>query len=354
MCDIVPGMVDEEAVAAASPDNRTAVRSPVIKDVAREAGVSPMTVSRSLGDGKGVRPEVREHVLEVAARIGYHRNENARSIRPGHTSGLIGVAITHIGNPYYGNVVLGIEDVVGAQGKRLLLGTTGEDPVREAQLVSDLIGRQVEGLIVVPSGGEAEHLRSQRLLRTPLVLASRLLDGVETDAVVVDDVGGAIAGVDAALDRGLRRIAYLGYAASTFTGERRFDGFRRALAQRGVPLDEALVRRDLHDIASARRAAGELLDLASPPDAIFCANNRSAVGALEEIGARREAGRTGLPTIVSFDRFELADLMPVPVVIIDHDGRELGRQAGRLLLERLAGAAPGEPQQVEIPAVVRG
>ncbi len=347
-------MTDEDAAVSAAPDGPPTSRSPVIKDVAREAGVSPMAVSRALGDGKGVRPEVREHVLEVAARLGYRRNENARSIRPGHTSGLIGVAITHINNPYYGNVVLGIEDAVGAVGKRILLGTTGEDPVREAQLVSDLMGRQVEGLIVVPSGGEAEHLRSPQLLRTPLVLASRQLEGIETDAVVVDDVGGAIAGVDAALDRGLHRIAYLGYAASTFTGERRFSGFRQALARRAVPLDDGLVRRDLHDIASARRAAGDLLDLPTPPDAIFCANNRSAVGALEEIGARRRKGRIELPAIVSFDRFELADLMPIPVVIIDHDGRELGRQAGQLLLERLAGTAPDGPRRVEIPAVVRG
>lgn len=346
-------MIDEGAAAGTAAGGRTAPRSPVIKDVAREAGVSPMAVSRALGDGKGVRPEVREHVLEVAARMGYHRNENARSIRPGHTSGLIGVAITHIGNPYYGNVVLGIEDVVSTYGKRLLLGTTGEDPAREAQLVSDLMGRQVEGLIVVPSGGDTEHLSSQRLLRTPLVLASRLLDGIETDAVVVDDIGGAIAGVDAALARGLDRIAYLGYAASTFTGERRFSGFRQALARHGIPLDERLVHRDLHDIASARRAAGDLLDLPTPPDAIFCANNRSAVGALEEVGARRKAGRAKLPAIVSFDSFELADLMPMPVVIVDHDGRELGRQAGRLLLERLTGAAPDGPQYVEIPAVVR-
>ena len=90
-------------------------------------GVSPMTVSRTLAGGKNVRPEVQDRVLEAVHELGYYRNENARSIRPGQASGLVGVAITNLGNPYYGNFALGVEEVAAQYGRRIVLGNTGED-----------------------------------------------------------------------------------------------------------------------------------------------------------------------------------------------------------------------------------
>ena len=98
-----------------------------------------------------------------------------------------------------------------------------------------------------------------------------------------------------------------------------------------------------------------LLDLADPPTAVFCANNRNAIGALKEIGARLKAVRHSvtLPAIVSFDNFELAEMMPVPVTVIDHDGRELGREAARMLFERLTGSGVAGPtRRIEIPTHV--
>src|SRR3954468_8871107 len=90
--------------------------APTVREVAQLAGVSPMTVSRTLSGGKNVRAEVQQRVFEAVATLGYHRNENARSIRPGHSSGLIGVAITNLGNPYYGQFALGVEEVVAQYG----------------------------------------------------------------------------------------------------------------------------------------------------------------------------------------------------------------------------------------------
>jgi LacI family transcriptional regulator len=314
-------------------------RLPTVREVALLAGVSPMTVSRTLAGGKNVRPEVQARVLEAVQQLDYHRNENARSLR-GHASGLIGVAITNLSNPYYGNFALGVEEIAAVHGRRIMLGNTGEDPSRERQLVSDFVGRQVEGLILVPSGGDASHLAREVLRDIPLVLASRSADGLDADTVLLDDIGGAYRGTKVLLDRGHRRIGYLGNAASVFTGKRRFEGFERALVEFGLAPDVELIKRSQQDVESARDAMGTLLDLEDPPTAIFCANNRNTIGALKEIGARITQGMAedSLPSIVSFDNFELAEMMPVPVTVVDHDARELGRQAARMLFERLTGA----------------
>jgi LacI family transcriptional regulator len=332
-----------------------AARQPTVKEVARLAGVSPMTVSRTLAGGKNVRTEVQERVLEAVRQLGYHRNENARSIRPGQSSGLVGVAITNLGNPYYGNFALGVEEIAAHYGRRIILGNTGEDPIRERQLIADLIGRQVEGLVLVPSGANAEYLRQDLLRDTPLVLASRTVDGVDADAVVLDDVGGAYRGTTVLLEAGHRRIAYLGNVTSIFTGRRRFDGFSRALADFGLEADPELVKRGQQDVETARVAMKALLDLDDPPTAVFSANNRNTIGALKEIGVLMDADPAArLPSIVSFDDFELAEMMPVPVTIVDHDARELGREAGRMLFARLAGdGADAAPRQVEMPTHVR-
>jgi LacI family transcriptional regulator len=306
-------------------------------------------VSRTLAGGANVRPELQEKVLAAVEQLGYHRNENARSLRPGQATGLIGVVITNLANPYYGNLALGVEEVAAAHGKRIILGNTGEDPARERQLIADFIGRQVEGLIVVPSGGSSAHLAPERLGPAPLVLASRRVYGLDVDTVLVDDVGGAYRGTAALLDAGHVRIAYLGNAASVFTGRRRYEG---ALAERGLSPEPGLVHRGQQDVASARAAMRALLDLDDPPTAAFCANNRNTIGALEEIGRRLRAGAeaAGFPAIVSFDDFELSGLMPVPVTVLDHDARQLGRETAQLLFERLAADATDiAPRTIELP-----
>ena len=327
-----------------------------IKDVARLAGVSPMTASRALAGNDRVHSDKLALVLAAAKTLGYHRNENARSLRPGQASGLIGVAITNLGNPYYGAFALGVEEIATEFGRRVILGNTGEDGMREEQLLADFAGRQVEGLVLVPSSGPHSANELGTLTSRPLVLASRLMDGVEADAVLVDDFGGADRGVGALVAAGHQRIAYLGNIVSLFTDERRFRGYTLAMENAGLAVHPELVLRDQHDVDAARAAMASLLELDERPSAVFCANNRNAIGALMAIGDRLRAGEKAaeLPAVASFDSFELAELMPVPVTVIEHDAHALGREAGRLLFERLTGVYSGPARQVIMPAVVRG
>jgi len=306
-----------------------------------------MTVSRVLRGGPNVRPEKVRSVLDAVAALGYRRNENARSIRPGQRTGLLGVIITNVTNPYYAQLQLGVEEVVAREGVRLLVGNSGEDIERERALVGDFIGRQVDGLIVVPAGGETGHLQAARSIGIPLVLASRRLEGMDADAVLVDDRGGALEGTALLISEGHERIGYLGTAASTFTGARRLEGFLGAHERARLAVDPVLVRTGQSDPEEARRAMRALLELERPPTAVFSANNRNTLGALRALSEAGERSRQ--LRIVGFDDFELSGMLPFRLAIVDHDARELGRIAAGMIVDRLRGADL-PPRAVELPA----
>lgn len=332
-------------------------RRPTIKEVAQNAGVSPMTVSRTLSGGLNVKPDVQQRVLAAVAELGYHRNENARSIRPGHSSGLIGVAITNIANPYYSTFALGVEEEAAITGRRILLGNTSEDAAREAALVNDFLGRRVEGLIVVPAGTNPDHLAHSQKQGVPVVLASRRVKELPADSVVLADEEGAYRGATALIDAGHTRIGYLGNTLAIFTGRRRHGGFVRALEDHGIPHDAKLVAAGQQTVEEAREATRAMLRMKNPPTALFCANNRNAIGALKEINRQIASGLKSaaeFPEVMSFDDFELAELSPVPISVIDHDPRELGRTAARLLLDRLdADGVDAAVREVELPIELR-
>ena len=213
---------------------------PTIKDVADRAGVSPMTVSRTLAGVQTVREDLRQKVMAAVVELGYHRNENARSLRPGQSSGLVGVLITNIANPYYGSMVQGIEEVVLHAGKRTLLGDTGGSPAAEEQLTGDFLGRRVDGLIVVPTGITWRHLERAVNVGVPVVVAVRELSKLDVDSVLVDDEGGAYRGTAALLDDGHTNIAFLGNVGTVSTSASRYRGFSRAFEDRGLEVNAFL------------------------------------------------------------------------------------------------------------------
>jgi LacI family transcriptional regulator len=183
-----------------------------------------------------------------------------------------------------------------------------------------------------------------------VVFLDRPPGGLEADAVLIDNAGGARVGVEHLLSLGHRRIAVIGDPPELYTLAERLRGYRAALAARGVEFDERLLRLGAHDVAQAELAARALLRLPDPPTAIFAANNRVSVGALRAL----KAAKTRV-ALVGFDDFELADMLPLPVTVVRHDPAELGRRAAELLFRRLDGHR-GAPRTVILPTelVLRG
>ncbi len=317
--------------------------SPTIRNVAAHVGVSAMTVSRALRDDPAVLPETRVRVLAAAQQLGYRRNELARTLRVGGTSGMVGLVVTNLANPFYAQLALGVETVSGKRGIKVVVSNTGDDVGRERELVSDLAARRVDGIVVVPAGEDQQHLDPGRLGGLPLVLVTRPPLGIEVDCVLLDDFGGAREATTALVRDGHRRIGFLGPPAA-WTSAERLRGFRAALVDAGLPLDADLERCAQRQVADAEAAAQGLLALPDAPTALFCANSRNTIGAYRAV----RAGRQRL-ALAGFDDFELADVLDLPVKIVAYDTAAIGHYAAELLLERIDAAA----SSVEAPPARR-
>ncbi|WP_181785623.1 LacI family DNA-binding transcriptional regulator [Streptomyces phytophilus] len=328
--------------------------APTMRDVADRAGVSTMTVSRVLKRDARVSEGTRRRVLAAVDDLGYRLNATARSLRLGG-SGMIGLIVTNLANPFYSRLALGVQEVASQHGLSMLLSNTGEQLDRERGLVEDLASRQVAGMIVVPAGGSHSHLTPAALRDMPVVLASRPPSGMEADCVLVDDFGGARDATARLIAAGHRRIGFLGNPPAIHTGAERYRGYRAAHEEAGLEPDDRLVRRGLTDVAAAERAALGLLapegsaDAGTAPTALFCTNNRLTQGAIRAVRALE------LPVaLAGFDDFDLADVLGMPLTIVSYDADEMGRQAARLLIDRINGgpAASWPPRRTVLPTHV--
>ena len=314
----------------AGPHTPGGLASPTMSDVAHRAGVSPMTVSRALRDDPRVSPETKTRVLGAVDALGYRRNEAARNLRLGRSSGLIGLVVTNLANPFYSQLALGVEAMAADSGARVMLGNSGEDVGRERQLVHDFASRRLDGIIVVPAGSDHRHLHPAQLAGIPVVLAASPPLRFDADAVLLDDFGGSWDAARHLIEAGHRKIAFLGLQASTWTGSERFRGYSAALEEAGIPLDDRIISRQQRDVATAEQTMLELLAADDPPTAVFAANNRNTIGAYRAIRARQPD-----IAIAGFDDFELADMLSLPLTVISYDPREMGAKAAGLLRDRI-------------------
>lgn len=313
----------------------TSARSSVTThDVARRAGVSQATVSLVLGGNPRARvaAATRERVVRAAEELGYRPNILARGLVRGRSYAL-GVVVPDLSNPFFLDVVAGVQRVASEAGYAVLLCDAREtDPVRH---VEALRGRQVDGVVIDAMG--AWSLPPDALSGMAVVLVdepSERLPGVASDALEA----GRLA-AEHLLGLGHRELAFVGPAADTHTFRMRERGFFRRLREAGVALPSERLRRAHPSAAGGQAAMKALLSLPSRPTAVFCANDLLAVGALKACLKARVAV-PGELSIVGCDDIELARVVTPELSTIAVPARELGARAARLLLRRLDG--PGE------------
>ena len=317
-----------------------------MRDVAQRAGVSLKTVSRVINAEAGVTSATAERVTEAISQLGFERNDLAASLRQGGSTATLGLIIEDVANPFYSAIAQAVESAARDRGFLLITASAREDAERERELVTALLRRRVDALLVVPAGPDhryvADAMRTVFLDRPPL--------GIEADTVLLDNLGGARSAVEHLLAHGHTRIACVADDAGLYTARERIAGYRAALQDAGVEEDSALVMTGNRDDAAARAAVARLLAMPDKrrPTAIFTANNRNTVGALHALAAapRRVA-------LAGFDDFELADLLGTTVV--HADPWRLGEQGAALAFARLDGDER-PPRTVTVPTelVARG
>jgi LacI family transcriptional regulator len=321
-----------------------------MRDVATSAGVSLKTVSRVINGEAAVAPATAARVAEAIAELGFERNDLARSLRNGQSSGTLGLVIEDVGNPFYSVVAQAVEDAARLRGLLLITASAREDPDREYELVTALRRRRVDAMLVVPIADDHRYLlRNDDHVST--VFLDRPPRKIEADTVLADNRAGARRATEHLLAHGHERIAVLGDDAGLYTARERVVGYREALSARGLT-DQGLLRMGNHDAAAAEAAVASLLELEADerPTAILAANNRNTVGAVRAIARLDGDDRIAL---VGFDDFELADVLGITVM--RSDPALMGLRAAELAFARLDGD-DRPPQQLTIPTelVVRG
>jgi len=313
-------------------------------DVARSAGVSVATVSHVMNDTRPVLPRTRQAVMDAVDRLGYTPNTLARSLVTSRTRS-IGLAVSAISNPYFTEILQGVEAGALEQGYSLLIADPHDDPEHERKVVQLLHERRVDGMIVAPSANPGELVAYLARHDVPAVFLDRLLDTPADgtpryDQVCAESTEPAARLVTHLAELGHRRIALVAGLPGFSTTRERIAGYRRGLAVSGLPHDERLVVHGNSESAGAERATAALLSLAVPPTALVTANNAMTIGALR---ALREHGLSvpGDIALCCFDDFAWADLFSPRLTAVAQPSKEIGAQAVRVLLERLA--APDRP-----------
>ncbi len=306
-----------------------------IKDVARLAGVSISTVSKYLNGGH-LRQENADVIRRAIEQLDFHVNPFARGLKQ-QRSRSVGVLLPSMSAPYYGNVIMSLEKTLRAYGYRCLISCYGSQHGLERDNLQFLISNGIDGLVYAPEDLSAEEFYElTRNSNVPVVQMDRLIQGVESDTVLVDNSEAVHGAVDYLVGKGHRRIAIISGPKFVFTAKERQVGYLRGLEAHGILYDDGLLISDENTFASGYHSCETLLTLSEPPTAVITTNYDITMGLLT---AARERGMR-IPEdldIFGFDCVEICTMMHPPLPVIHQPEQEIGEMAAQYLLERMGG-----------------
>lgn len=318
-----------------------------LADIAREVGVSKMTVSRAINNNPLISADTRERVLEVAHRMNYQPNQHARALAT-NRSYLIGVIVPDLMNLYFAEVMRAIESIARPAGFQLLICSSDEDTTRELDEVETLLQR-TDGLIISSVFPPTETKAYRKMIKdgAKIVLVDRTMAQLKCPAVATDNVQVGRLATEHLIRLGHRRIGHLRGDGSSVSAER-FEGYKQALAKRKLRWDKSMVRECGLLESEGYEAMRAWLAESDVPEAIFAVNDPAAIGAmkaLEEVGMR--AGKD--VALVGAGNIHYGAMLRVPLTTISWSRREMGQSAANLLIQLIEGSNTPEPTRVTLP-----
>ena len=307
-----------------------------IKDIARELGISPSTVSRALKDHPDISVATKKAVNELAEKLNYQPNTVALNLRQRKTN-TIGVIIPEIVHFFFSTVISGIEDVAYEAGYNVILTQSNESVEREKLDIKALFNSRVDGMLLSISRETTnfDHIESIISKGIPIVFYDRMYTNPNTSKVIVDDYEGAKEAVLHLIGQGYKRIAHLEAAPGLQIAEERKRGYIDALKENGIAVKENMIIECPNgSLEDGKKATKKLLSLASVPDAIFANNDLLAMGAMMTI---KEKGLK-IPediALMGFSNWFFSQLLDPPLSSVDQPGFEMGQEAARLLIRQI-------------------
>ena len=319
---------------------------PTLAQVAEQAGVSLKTASRAMNGEYGVAPATAERVLEAARSLGFRPNLLARSLASGRPSAAVGLVIPNVADPFFAELVGGVERTLAPRDLQLVIASHHDDGVAQRKIVRALVDRRVDALLLVPAPGDVSYLRVDIDHGLVVVSLDRPVLGVDVDTVIVDNRSATTEAIRELIGAGHRRIALLADNSSLWTMQERALGYSLALAEAGIAEDPVLVHLDCPTPDAAQDAIAALLSTDDPPTAVFAAHNATG----RELVRAARAAAVDLPLVV-FDEMSDSDLLIVPPQVLRSNPDRLGTTAAEMALERLDGLTV--PSRVVVQPVSR-
>jgi LacI family transcriptional regulator len=315
-----------------------------IHDVAKRAGVAPITVSRVVNNNGYVSEETRRRVEAAIFELDYVPNALGSSLRSKRTQTLA-LVLSDITNPFWTTVARGVEDAANKRGYHIIIGNTDESPQKQEAYLIFLRQKQVDGFLLVPASTQSSNILKKR--GAPVVVLDRHFSDDRTDSVRCDSVGGAFDLTKHLLDLGHRRIAIITGRHDHSTASDRVVGALQAFEQAGIG-EPPLVYWGEYNQESGYECAQRALLVEPRPTAFFGMNNFIAIGIMR---ALRDA-QVRVPediSVVAFDDLPLAITIDPFFTVAAQPAYEMGRQATELLLSRLNDEGPEGPQEIVLP-----
>jgi LacI family transcriptional regulator len=318
-----------------------------MKDIARELGVSVVTVSKVLRNHSDISPETRQRVLQLMKKLNYRPNLAARALVTGR-SFIVGLVVPDLVHPFFGVVAKGLSQALRQRGYNLVLASSEEDPELEREEIEQMLARRVDAIVVASA---QEHFDSFHRIEehgTPYILIDRKFPGLVANFIGIDDEVAGARATEHLIQAGCRLIAHIGGpAVSTAIG--RLEGYRRALRDHGLEIGPEYivtrVRGDEASDATGHDAMQKLLQLTPRPDGLFCYNDPTALGAMKAI---LEAGLR-IPediAVAGCGNVRYSDFLRVPLTSIDQDSEAIGVHAAELAVALIESKTLPSPKTI--------
>ncbi len=320
-----------------------------IKDIARELGISPSTVSRAMKDHPDISQATKAQVNELVEKLKYKPNAVALSLRSRKTN-IIALVVPEIIHHFFSSVISGIEEVAHEAGYHVMIFQSNESYEREVAIAESLAAIQVDGLLVSIAKTTMKYVHLTELMNdgVPMVFFDRAIEEIEADKVLVDDFTGAFNAVEYLLRTGCKRIAHYATPQHMQIGYQRKRGYISALEKNGIePDEELMVKCDTLD--EALEVTPRIMRLANPPDAIFTVNDMTAAGAMKVLKQMRYRIPEDV-SVIGFTDGLVATLTDPMLTSVSQHGFEMGKKAMGMLLTRMDVLEGDLPARMEVLA----
>ena len=306
-----------------------------IYDISEKLKISAATVSRALNNNPKISKKTRELVMKTARDMNYKQNRLAQALKQGKTNN-VGVIVPYINRSFFSSVIRGIEEELTPEGYHIIICQSHEEEINEREQLNALLNTQIDGIFmsVSKTTQSTDHIQKALDENTPLIFFDRRLEMKGVSSVVLDDFKAGYMATAHLIESGCKKIAHLSGDLNLEIYRKRFEGYKKALADHDIQFNEDYVIRTSSKIESGIQAVEELWKLDDKPDAIFSAGDYAALGAIQELRSKKVI----IPDevcVVGFSNEPFTKYMELPITSMDQTPLMMGKIAAQVFLEQV-------------------